>query len=255
MRRIRPVVDANGQAQLAPITSIERYRRTLLFQQLGDTPAQIRALGGGATQFSMSTGDGGACGAPGGRGDLRGRRVARAAESHGEPGPALRDAEQHPRLARFCAAPGVRLGAGRQRARSARRPCCAPVSAFSTTASHWPTRWPRSATTGWCSSNTWSPIPDFFPNVPSPATLAGFQSTQVIQEVSAQSARAVHSAIGGHGGAAVAGQHHAGGDLYQFARAAPAALGRHQRAAARHLQSGCGRTAACFRWGIPGRWI
>ena len=59
MRRINPYVDANGQAQMAPITSIERYRRTLLFQQLGDTPAQIRALGGGATQFTISTGTAG----------------------------------------------------------------------------------------------------------------------------------------------------------------------------------------------------
>lgn len=50
------VLGAGGQPQVAPITSIERYRRTLLFQSLGDTPAQIRALGGGATQFSQSAG-------------------------------------------------------------------------------------------------------------------------------------------------------------------------------------------------------
>jgi len=42
---------------LAAITSIERYRRTLLFQQLGCSPAQIRALGGGATQFTISAGN------------------------------------------------------------------------------------------------------------------------------------------------------------------------------------------------------
>jgi hypothetical protein len=41
---------------LASITSIERYRRTLLFQQLGCSSAQIRALGGGATQFTISSG-------------------------------------------------------------------------------------------------------------------------------------------------------------------------------------------------------
>lgn len=52
----REIVDANGQPEIAPIASIERYRRTLLFQQLGDTPLQIRALGGGATQFSQSAG-------------------------------------------------------------------------------------------------------------------------------------------------------------------------------------------------------
>jgi hypothetical protein len=38
------------------ISSIERYRRTLVFQQAGLPPAQIRALGGGATQFSIAGG-------------------------------------------------------------------------------------------------------------------------------------------------------------------------------------------------------
>jgi outer membrane receptor for ferrienterochelin and colicin len=52
----QPVLDASGQAMITQIQSIERYRRTLLFQQLGDTPAQIRTLGGGATQFSMTAG-------------------------------------------------------------------------------------------------------------------------------------------------------------------------------------------------------
>src|ERR1017187_2994928 len=50
----QPVLDASGQPLLAPITSIERYRRTLLFQNLA--PTQIRALGGGATQFSINAG-------------------------------------------------------------------------------------------------------------------------------------------------------------------------------------------------------
>ena len=45
------------QPALISITSIERYRRTLLLQQLGCSPAQIRALGGGATQFTINAGD------------------------------------------------------------------------------------------------------------------------------------------------------------------------------------------------------
>lgn len=53
----RPVRDAAGQFVLAPITSIERYRRTLLFRQQGLSAAEIRALGGGPTQFSIITGD------------------------------------------------------------------------------------------------------------------------------------------------------------------------------------------------------
>ena len=39
------------------ISSIEQYRRTILFGDLGDSPAMIRALGGGATQFSINTGN------------------------------------------------------------------------------------------------------------------------------------------------------------------------------------------------------
>ena len=52
----QPVLDPSGQPLLANISSIERYRRTLLFQRLGLSPAQIRALGGGATQFSINAG-------------------------------------------------------------------------------------------------------------------------------------------------------------------------------------------------------
>ncbi|MBI1984445.1 MAG: TonB-dependent receptor, partial [Acidobacteria bacterium] len=42
---------------MAPITSLERYRRTLLFLEQGLTPEEIRSLGGGATQFSLNSGD------------------------------------------------------------------------------------------------------------------------------------------------------------------------------------------------------
>jgi hypothetical protein len=53
----QPILDASGQAVLVPITSIERYRRTLLYQKLGYMPEQVRALGGGATQFSIVSGN------------------------------------------------------------------------------------------------------------------------------------------------------------------------------------------------------
>ncbi len=39
------------------ITSLERYRRTLLLQRQGFSPSEIRAQGGGATQFSIAGGD------------------------------------------------------------------------------------------------------------------------------------------------------------------------------------------------------
>lgn len=53
----RIVTDSSGNPVLTQVTSIERYRRTLLFQGRGLTPEQIRALGGGATQFSRVGGD------------------------------------------------------------------------------------------------------------------------------------------------------------------------------------------------------
>src|SRR2546426_7734308 len=53
----QPVLDSAGQSILGPITSIERYRRTLLFQKLGLPPSQIANLGGGASQFSINSGD------------------------------------------------------------------------------------------------------------------------------------------------------------------------------------------------------
>ena len=52
----QPVLDGSGNPVLIPLQSIEVYRRTLLFQNMGDTPAQIRALGGGATQFTTYAG-------------------------------------------------------------------------------------------------------------------------------------------------------------------------------------------------------
>ena len=51
------IAGSNGNPLLAEITSLARYRRTLLFQDLGYAPAQIRALGGGASQFTMTTGN------------------------------------------------------------------------------------------------------------------------------------------------------------------------------------------------------
>ncbi|HKW65921.1 MAG TPA: TonB-dependent receptor [Terriglobales bacterium] len=53
----QPVLDSSGKPVLIPLQSIDRYQRTLLFQELGYSPAQIRALGGGATQFAMDAGN------------------------------------------------------------------------------------------------------------------------------------------------------------------------------------------------------
>jgi hypothetical protein len=53
----QPVLNAAGQPVLVNIDSIERYRRTLLFQQQKLPAAQIRTFGGGATQFSINAGE------------------------------------------------------------------------------------------------------------------------------------------------------------------------------------------------------
>lgn len=52
-----PVLDANGNFINTQISSLETYRRTLLFKQLGFSATQIRTLGGGASQFTISGGN------------------------------------------------------------------------------------------------------------------------------------------------------------------------------------------------------
>ena len=52
----QPLRDASGQPVLGNISSIEQYRRTLLFAQLGYSAAQTRSLGGGASQFTLTAG-------------------------------------------------------------------------------------------------------------------------------------------------------------------------------------------------------
>ncbi|MFV0387612.1 MAG: carboxypeptidase regulatory-like domain-containing protein [Pyrinomonadaceae bacterium] len=52
-----PVIGNNGQAIIENISGLESYRRTVMFSAQGLTPQQIRALGGGVSQFSINTGD------------------------------------------------------------------------------------------------------------------------------------------------------------------------------------------------------
>jgi hypothetical protein len=46
-----------GKPVLIPITTIEAYRRTVLFKNSGLSPSAIRQLGGGASQFSLTSGE------------------------------------------------------------------------------------------------------------------------------------------------------------------------------------------------------
>ncbi len=47
----------DGQPEIIDLSSLERYRRTLAFARAGLTPAAIRVLGGGATQFFIAGGN------------------------------------------------------------------------------------------------------------------------------------------------------------------------------------------------------
>jgi hypothetical protein len=47
----------NGQPEIIGLSSLERYRRTLVFSRAGLTPAAVRGLGGGATQFLIAGGN------------------------------------------------------------------------------------------------------------------------------------------------------------------------------------------------------
>lgn len=51
------VLDDSGRPVQVSITSLERYRRTLSMQRQGLSAAEIRARGGGPTQFSITDGD------------------------------------------------------------------------------------------------------------------------------------------------------------------------------------------------------
>jgi Carboxypeptidase regulatory-like domain/TonB dependent receptor len=58
--KIAPKLDANNNPIphiTEQITGLESYRRTLIFKQAGFTPTQIRNLGGGADQFTISGGN------------------------------------------------------------------------------------------------------------------------------------------------------------------------------------------------------
>ena len=52
-----PILGADGNPVLGPVDSIERYRRTLGLQARGFSPAQIRLLGGGPSQYTVAGGN------------------------------------------------------------------------------------------------------------------------------------------------------------------------------------------------------
>jgi hypothetical protein len=179
----QPVPDPQGQMVLAPITSIERYRRTLALIQLGDTPAQIRNLGGGARQFSINRGIAGLAVHQEDEGIFVGDEWRVRPNFTLNLG--LRYETQSnihdyldiaPRVA-FAWAPGA--GAGK-RAKTVLR------AGFGIFYDRFPIANTLTAQryNGLVQQQFVVADPDFYPNLPTVEALAGFQSTQVIQAIS-----------------------------------------------------------------------
>lgn len=180
----QPVLDASGHPLLEQIDSIERYRRTLVFQQQGLNPTQIAALGGGASQFTINAGTPGLtvhrfdiAVFAGDDWRLRPNLTVNLGLRY-ETQTNIHDPRDFaPRLG-VAWAPGgrannprpklvVRAGFGIFYDRF-------PLSNTLTTA-----RYNGTVQQQYVVAN-----PEFFPNLPSPAVLAAFQSGQVIQQVS-----------------------------------------------------------------------
>ena len=181
----QPVLDSQGQLTVAPITSIERYRRTLALAQLGDTPAQIRMLGGGATQFSINTGVAGLAVHQMDAGIFAGDEwrvrpnftlnLGLRYETQSN----IHDYRDIVPRAAFAWAPG---GTGGKRAKTVLR------GGFGMFYDRFPLANTLTAEryNGEVQQQYVVTNPDFYPNLPPLAALAGFQSTQVIQEISSR---------------------------------------------------------------------
>jgi hypothetical protein len=182
--RNQPVVDGAGQPEAAPITSIESYRRTLVFQQLGYSPQQIRNLGGGATQFSMNAGTPGLAVHQVDAGVFAGddwRLRPNLTLSFG-----LRYETQTNIHDRSDVAPRIAIAwapaatAGNQRAKTVLRAGFGMFyDRFALANTLTAARMNGTVQQQYAVDN-----PDFFPEIPSPAALAAFRSSQVIEEVS-----------------------------------------------------------------------
>lgn len=182
----QPVLDSAGQAEVAPITSIEQYRRTLIFQKLGYTAAQIRALGGGATQFTINAGTPGLSVHQVDAGIFAGdewRLKPNLTVSLGlryEAQTNIHDSSDvSPRIA-IAWAPGASAKSGR-----AKTVVRAGFGMFYD-------RFPLANTltadrmNGIVQQQYAVDNPDFFSEIPSPASLLGYRTSQVVEEVSSR---------------------------------------------------------------------
>jgi hypothetical protein len=188
---LAPVLNANqqvvldaGQSVLEQIDSIERYRRTIVFQQQGLTPAQILARGGGASQFSIATGTAettvhrfDVAVFAGDDWRLRPDLTLNLGLRY-ENQPDIHDrGDIAPRVG-FAWAPGGHANNPRPKT-VLRGGFGIFYDRFSLSNLLTAARYNGIVQQQYVVTN-----PDFFPNVPSPGALAGFQSQQVIQQLS-----------------------------------------------------------------------
>lgn len=180
----RVLTDSSGQAVLVNISSIESYRRTLLYQQLGLSASQIRQLGGGASQFTINTGNPIVSGSQFDLGlfvgdDWKPRpNLTVSLGLRYETQTNIHDwRDVAPRIG-IAWAPGA--GSGRARPKSVIRAGFGMFyDRFSLGNTLTAERYNGILQQQYVISN-----PDFFPNIPSPATLSGPVPPSVIQQVS-----------------------------------------------------------------------
>jgi hypothetical protein len=179
------LTDAAGKPVLAVISSIERYRRTLLFQQLGFTPQQIRTLGGGATQFSRNAGTAELAAHQMDVGIFLGDEwrvrpnVTLSLGLRYETQSNIHDWRDFaPRLGIAWAPGGKNGGRGKTVLRAGFGVFYDRFSLANTLAAE--------RLNGIVQQQFVVTNPDFFPNIPSAAALADFQSTQVIEQISSR---------------------------------------------------------------------
>jgi Carboxypeptidase regulatory-like domain len=183
---LAPVLDATQQPLpvAEQIDSIERYRRTVVFQQMGLTPAEIAARGGGASQFSMSAGipettasrsDIGVFAGDDWR--LRPDLTLNLGLRY-EYQPNLSDARDIAPRVGFAWAPGGHANNP--------RPKTVLRGGFGIFYDRFPLSYTLAAEryNGIVQQQYVVTNPNFFPNVPTPSTLAAFQSDQVIRQLS-----------------------------------------------------------------------
>jgi hypothetical protein len=178
--KLEPVLDAANQptGAVAPITSIERYRRTLLFEGLKYTPAQMQALGGGATQFSMNAGQAGLSAGQADAGLFFGDEWK--ARPNVTVSVGLRYELQTNLRDRGNLAPRLAVAWAPQKKMVLRAGFGMFYDRFGLSNILTAERFNGVVEQQYVVAN-----PTFFPSVPAPAALAGFQSTQIVEKISA----------------------------------------------------------------------